>query len=213
MSGEVSYDEQRVGDTFRYWADLLDKGYFNTSPNELSWDTGANELVYHGKAAMTLMGTWNIGYFTNDAHRWEPGKDFDFFPFPSIDATLPKVSLGPIDGLVMPKRAPNLAGAGESIIFLAGVEAQQAISKGSGALAPNLRVSVGFYSDIQKRVRREIDSSPYFAFNYDLATHPSVAQLGLNAFSEFLAFPDQYPEIQKQLAVDAKRSFAKIKNH
>jgi multiple sugar transport system substrate-binding protein/raffinose/stachyose/melibiose transport system substrate-binding protein len=213
MSGEVGYDDQRIGTVFRYWAELLDKGYFNASPHELSWDTGANELVYQGKAAMTLMGTWNIGYFTNDAHRWEPGKDFDFFPFPVIDATLPKVSLGPIDGLVMPKHAPNPVGAGETIVFLAGVDAQQAISRGSGALAPNQRVSVTFYSEIQQRVRQEIDSSPYFAFNYDLSTPPAVAQLGLNAFSEFLAFPGEYPDIQKQLAADAKRSFAEIATH
>jgi multiple sugar transport system substrate-binding protein/raffinose/stachyose/melibiose transport system substrate-binding protein len=210
MSGEVGYDNQWVGDTFRHWAELLDKGYFNASPHELSWDTGANELVYQGKAAMTLMGTWNIGYFTNEEHRWEPGRDFDFFPFPLIDSTLPKVSLGPIDGLVIPKHAPNLAGAGETIVFLAGMQAQKAISKGSGALAPNQQVSPAFYSDIQQRVRQEIDSSPYFAFNYDLATPPAIAQLGLSAFVEFLAFPGEYRDIQKQLAFDAKRSFAEI---
>ncbi len=209
MSGEAGYDDLRVGVVFRYWAELLEKGYFNASPNELSWDTGANELVFRGEAAMTLMGTWNIGYFTNDAHRWEPGEDFDFFPFPSIDATVPTVSLGPIDGLVIPKHAPNLAGAGEAILFLAGVDAQQAISRGSGALAPNLRVPVDFYTDIQQRVRREIDQSAYFAFNYDLATPPAVAGLGLNAFTEFLAFPGEYSDIQKHLAADAKRAFEK----
>jgi multiple sugar transport system substrate-binding protein/raffinose/stachyose/melibiose transport system substrate-binding protein len=74
-------------------------------------------------------------------------------------------------------------------------------------------VPAAFYSDIQQRVRREIDSSLYFAFNYDLATPPAVAQLGLNAFSEFLAFPGEYSEIQMQLAVDAKRSFAEITTH
>jgi multiple sugar transport system substrate-binding protein/raffinose/stachyose/melibiose transport system substrate-binding protein len=213
MSGEVGYDDQQVSHTFEYWAELLDKGYFNTSPHELSWDNGANELVYQGKAAMTLMGTWNIGYFTNDAHRWEPGKDFDLFPFPTIDAALPKVSLGPIDGLVIPKHAPNLAGAGDTIVFLANAAAQQAISKGSGALAPNLRVPMAFYNNIQQRVRREIDSSHKFAFNYDLATPPAVAQLGLNAFSEFLAFPGEYTDIQKQLAADAKHAFEHLLNH
>jgi multiple sugar transport system substrate-binding protein/raffinose/stachyose/melibiose transport system substrate-binding protein len=162
---------------------------------------------------MTLMGTWNIGYFTNAAHRWVPGKDFDFFTFPLIDTTLPKVSLGPIDGLVLPKHAPNLTGASEAITFFAGVDAQQAISKGSGALAPNFKVPMTAYNSIQRRVRQEIDSSPYFAFNYDLATPPDVAQLGLNAISEFLAFPGEYSDIQKQLARDAKRIFANISNN
>jgi multiple sugar transport system substrate-binding protein/raffinose/stachyose/melibiose transport system substrate-binding protein len=213
MSGEIGYDDRRVSVAFQYWAKLLDKGYFNVSPHELSWDSGANELVYQGKAAMTLMGTWNIGYFTNDAHRWKPGRDFDFFPFPLIDETLPKVSVGPIDGLVIPKNAPNFAGAAEAMVFLAGVDAQQAISGGSGALAPNQRVPADFYSDIQRRIRLEIDRSPYFAFNYDLATPPAVADLGLNAFSEFLAFPSEYPDIQKQLAADAKRTFATRSNY
>jgi multiple sugar transport system substrate-binding protein/raffinose/stachyose/melibiose transport system substrate-binding protein len=34
-----------------------------------------------------------------------------------------------------------------------------------------------------------------FAFNYDLATTPPMAEAGLNAFSEFMTQPDNYMNI------------------
>jgi len=207
MLGSARYDDPQVKAAFDRWAQLLGPGYFNAKPNALAWDSGANELVYSGQAAMTLMGTWNIGYFGNDAHQWVAGRDYDFFPFPLIDADLPLVALGPIDGLVLPKKAVNKQGAKEAMVYLAGIEAQQAISRGSGALAPNVLVPRSFYSDIQQRVVAELEKSPHFAFNYDLSTPPAVAELGLNAFSEFLAFPQSQAQILDKLAVDAAARF------
>ncbi len=211
MDGSASYDDPKVKAVFGHWAGLIGKGFFNPDANALSWDQGANELVFQGKAAMTLMGTWNIGYFTNEAHKWVPGQDFDFFPFPVMDAKLPQVALGPIDGLVVPKKATNIEGAKQVMAYLAGVEPQQTFSRGSGALAPNRQVPPDFYSDIQRRVQAEVNRSPVFAFNYDLATPPAVAELGLNAFSEFLAFPKAQATILTKLAQEASARFQPVK--
>lgn len=215
VNGKARFDDPRVLAVFVRWKQLIDKGYFNITPhpNDLTWDSGANEMVFKGEAAMTLMGSWNIGYYTNEAHQWQPGKDFDFFPFPVIDPNLPVVALGPIDGLIMPKRATNHPGARAAMIHLAGSEAQQTFSRGSGALAPNLEIPATAYSDIQQRVRMEIARSPEFAFNFDLATPPALALAGLKAFSEFLAFPTAYPQIAKQLADSAKRITAEQPRH
>ena len=38
-----------------------------------------------------------------------------------------------------------------------------------------------------------------WAFNYDLATRPAVAEKGLDSFTELLAFPAQYREILRHL--------------
>lgn len=207
MVGKASYTDPKVKAVFAQWARLITRGFFNDNPNELAWDSGANEMVYRGTAAMTLMGTWNIGYFGNDAHRWVAGQDYDFFPFPRMRPGLPSVALGPIDGLVVPKKALNRDGAKRALVYLAGVEAQQAISRGSGALAPNTQVPHAFYGDIHHRVLTAIQDSPQFAFNYDLATPPAVAELGLAAFSEFLAFPKAYPQILGKLGSDVAARF------
>lgn len=154
---------------------------------------------------MTLMGTWVIGYFSNDTHRWQPGRDFDFFPFPTIASDVPPVALGGIDGLILPRRAINRAGAKQVLVHLADSEAQRAFSAGSGALAPNQQVPLASYNVLQRRAIDEIARSPIFAFNFDLSTPPAVAELGLNAFSEFLAFPAAYPQIIARLAEDAAK--------
>ena len=210
MAGQVSYDHPKVKAVFAQWASLIEHGYFNDKPNATAWDSGANDMVYQGAAAMTLMGTWNIGYFGNAAHGWVAGKDYDFFPFPVMTPGLPVVALGPIDGLVVPKKALNREGAKQALVYLSGVLAQQAISRGSGALAPSIQVPRTFYSDIQQRVLSAIEQSPHFAFNYDLATPPAVAELGLAAFSEFLAFPKAYPQIVGKLGTDAAARFQSL---
>ncbi len=210
MTGQASYSDPKVKAVFSRWASLIERGYFNADPNALAWDSGANDMVYQGKAAMTLMGTWNMGYFGNDAHRWVAGQDYDFFPFPTIEPKLPGVALGPIDGLVLPKKALNHEGAKAVMVYLAGTEAQQAISRDSGALAPNTQVPRQFYSNIQQRVMDEMAKSPHFAFNYDLATPPAVATLGLAAFSEFLAFPKAHPQITATLAHEAAAQFKSL---
>lgn len=207
MTGEIGYKDPKVGYVFKIWSELLQKGYFNPRPNDLSWDTGANELVYNGKAAMTLMGTWIIGYFSDEKHHWVAGKDYDFFPFPIIDPAIPKVSTGPIDGLVLPKKAINKQGAKEVMVFLTEAEPQKAMSKGSGAIAPSTAVPVAYYSDIQQRVLRDITNSSYFAFPYDLSTPPAIADMGVNAFTELIEFPKEYLKIQSRFAIDAELQF------
>jgi multiple sugar transport system substrate-binding protein/raffinose/stachyose/melibiose transport system substrate-binding protein len=212
MQGDASYLDPKVTQVFTLWASLLEKNYFNHDSTEISWDKGANELVYEGKAAMTLMGTWNIGYFTNSQHNWQPDVDFGFFSFPVMDTELPAVALGPIDGLVVPANAPNIAGAKAALIYLASVEPQESISKGSGSLSPNINVPRSSYNAIQLQALDAISNSQYFAFNYDLATAPEVAELGLAAFTEFLAFPASYAEIQLKLDRDVKAKFAKLRS-
>ena len=56
--------------------------------NADSW-TDASDKVARGDAAMTLMGTWITGYWNGLG--LEPGKDYDFFPFPSIADGVPCV--------------------------------------------------------------------------------------------------------------------------
>jgi multiple sugar transport system substrate-binding protein/raffinose/stachyose/melibiose transport system substrate-binding protein len=211
MRGEAHFDDPQVSVVFQHWSQLIRRGYFNSRPNELAWDSGANESVYSGKAAMTLMGTWVIGYYGNEAHKWVAGRDYDFFPFPVIDPAIPAVSMGPIDGLVVPKKAVNRDGAKKVLAYLSDIGPQQAMSRGSGALAPNIRVPRASYGDMQQRILDEIAKSTHFTFAFDLSTPPQVAELGLNAFSEFLEFPAEFKQIQRKLSSEATQQFRRMK--
>ncbi len=211
MNGNASYKDQRVTRVLKEWAALLKKGYFNENSADATWDHEANGLIFRGKAAMTLMGTWNIGYFTNAEHNWRPEVDFGFFPFPEMDSSIPMVALGPIDGMVIPKNAANIAGAKKVLSYMASAEPQELISRGSGALSPSKEIPAGFYNPTQLKALQAITESQHFAFNFDLATPPAIAEVGLNAFTEILVFPEAIENIQAQLAVDVEQAFATIK--
>ena len=192
LAGEGSFLDPEVRHVFSLWHDLIKGGFFNAHPNEQEFDTGAAMMVRNGEAAMTLMGTWLIGYYNGMTPRWSEDSDYGFFPFPTIDPKIQSVALGPIDGLIIPKSAHNIAGAKSAIKYLTSSGVQELVGRGTGALAPNQSVSSSAYSPLKNGIRSEIAKSNVWAFNYDLATHPQRAEIGLNLFSEFVEFPDQY---------------------
>lgn len=200
MAGEASFDDPQVRHVFTLWHGLLKAGYFNERPNSLAFHTGAGMMLYRGEAAMTLMGTWLSGYLERPELAWEEGSDFGFFPFPVIDPSLPNVALGPIDGLVLPKDAKNPAGAKAAMRYLAKAGSQASISRAMGAVAPNLQVLDRHYSPFKLALREQISRADAWAFNYDLATAPERAEIGLNLFRDFLDAPDQYRSQLKHAA-------------
>ena len=52
-----------------------------------------------------------------------------------------------------------------------------------------------------------VAASDVFAFNYDLATPPPVAEVGLSMFARFMDDPSKVDEILAQVAVDAAAAF------
>ncbi|MDR3563344.1 MAG: extracellular solute-binding protein [Negativicutes bacterium] len=193
MDGKASYADPEVRRVFALWSDLLAKGYFNTRPVQVAWDSGADQAVFTGEAAMTLMGTWIIGDYTS--RQWRQGEDYDYFAFPVVDENVPLCALGAIDGLVLSKNAVQKQGAKEALTYLASVDSLKAMSRGSGAFVPHLGTLPNFYSPMQQRMLKEIQTTPHWVFNYDLSASPQVAAAGLNLFIEFLELPEQQEEI------------------
>lgn len=192
LAGQAAFTDPEVLRVFALWRDLIHAGMFNARPNDIEFDSGAAAMVYRGEAAMTLMGTWLIGYFGGPQMNWSEDRDYGFFPFPSIDPAIPRVALGPIDGLVLPREAKNPAGAKAVLKHFAGVQVQEAMSRGTGAVAPHLGVADAAYSPMKQAIRHDIAETYAWAFNYDLAAPPGAAEIGLSLFAQFIEFPDQY---------------------
>ena len=205
MDGEIGYDHPVVTETFLHWKELLDAGYVNANAGQLDWAEAA-QLVHSGEAAMTLMGTWIIGQFEAGLG-WRSGQDFDFFPFPEISADAGGAALGAVDVIALP-RDGRVEAAKHTLGHLAEHNAQAAMSAGSGALAPSLAVPESEYSPLQRKIRRHVVEAEAWAFNYDLATSPEVAALGLEAFKAFLAEPSKADAVQADLHRRTRSLFA-----
>jgi len=206
MSGKASYTDPQVEKVMGLWKQLIDAGDFAPNSNAATW-TDAADKVARGDAAMTLMGTWITGYWNNN--KLEPGKDYEFFAFPTVTDGVPKAALGPVDGLVISKNANNVAGAEKLLTFMVanpGVQAKWASIQ--GALSANVKVDSSKYTSVMRHALKVIQNSDAFAFNYDLATPPPVAEVGLSMFAEFMNDPSGYKEMLKQTQAGASDAFA-----
>ena len=205
MSGEASYTDDEVVRAYGLWKELVDAGYFYPDANAYDWDEAANQVA-NGEAAMTLMGTWIGGLYAGNG--MVAGEDFDYFSFPTIDEDTPRASLGPIDTFVVSADAANADAAKAFLVHLTSPEVQAEFALGAGNLAPSLMVDTSIYNDVVARIAGEIANDPVFAFNYDLATPPPVAEVGLNSFSEFMANPGDYEAMLERVQADAAAEFA-----
>jgi ABC-type glycerol-3-phosphate transport system substrate-binding protein len=210
MQGRAAYTDPEVVEVYRIWSEMLMKGYFNKAANDLDW-AEATELVCRGEAAMTLMGTWAIQHFAGCD--FEEGKDFDYFTFPVINDNIAGGALGPIDGIVLSHTSANHEFAKTVLSYFAETTPQKLMSAGSGALAPSLEVPSDFYTPFKQRLFQEIQETPFWAFNYDLATSPLIAEKGMDSFNELIMFPDQYREILLNLQTEVAPLFKKVKGN
>ncbi len=192
MAGDASYTDPEVVKAFEIWKHLVDRGYFAPNANAYDWAEAA-AMVGTGDSAMTLMGTWFMQL--DDQIGWESGADYDFFPFPVIDPSVPNVAVGPIDGVVLARDSRMKDAAQKVLGELAAVGPQTTFNRGSGALAPNKLVSDDVYNVLQLKVKDYLEGVPNWAFNYDLATPPPVADVGLDAFSRFMDNPAHLMQI------------------
>jgi len=206
MRGEASYTDPLVERAYTLWGELIADGFMNSDANSADWND-AVQMVCNEQAAMTLMGTWAIQLFTEGDCGLEAGKDFDFFAFPTVDPAVEKAAVGPIDGIVLTRHSVNHEFAKSVLAYFAETDSQEKMSKGSGALAPNIEVPRGFYSPFKQRLLDEIASTRFWAFNYDLATPPSVAERGMDSFNELIEFPGQVRPILQNLQSDVAPLF------
>ena len=205
MNGSARYDDAEVHAAMAMWKELADRGYFAPNSNADTW-TDASDKVARGDAAMTLMGTWITGYWNGIG--LAPGEDYDFFPFPAIAEGVPGAVVGPVDGFVISNDGGNREGAEAFLSYMvSSTDVQASWTDQFGALSANVNVDPANYNEVMQRAFATVAAAEVFAFNYDLATPPPVAEVGLSMFSRFMDDPSMVDEILAQVADDAAQAF------
>ncbi|MBB5403022.1 ABC-type glycerol-3-phosphate transport system substrate-binding protein [Paraburkholderia youngii] len=207
MTGHARYDDPQVSSVMDQWKSMFDAGYFNNNANAIDW-TDAADKVAKGDAAMTLMGTWITGYWNNN--HLVAGKDYDVAVFPQMQAGVPNVALGPVDGLVISANAKNVAGSEKLLDYMiSNTDVQSAWTSSQGALSANVKVDQSHYSPVMQKAAAAVEKSNGFAFNYDLATPPPVSEVGLSMFAKFIDQPGDIKSLLTQTQTDAQTAFKK----
>ena len=206
MDGSASYSDPAVMRAMSLWKDLVDMGYFVPNSNADSW-TAASDKVARGDAAMTLMGTWITGYWNGLG--LTPGEDYNFFEFPAIDDGVANAVVGPVDGWVISANAQNVPGAKAFLAeMISNPDSQAKWAGAQGALSANVNVDPSAYNAVMLKAFNAVAAADVFAFNYDLATPPPVAEVGLSMFQEFMDSPADYGRILNDAQDGAAAAFA-----
>ncbi len=198
-AGKIPYTDEGVKKVFEYWKQLIDAGYFISNHTSYSWQEAAN-FLFTGKAAMYLMGQ-----FIRDVAPKDVVNDLGFFRFPIINGNVGLYEDTPIDGFMIPARASHKDAAKVFLKFIASKEAQEFFASHLGRLAANKSVPAPDLS-ARKGLDMILKSDGVMQF-YDRDTNPQMATAGMNAFVEFMVYPDRVNSILKNLEMQRERIY------
>jgi multiple sugar transport system substrate-binding protein len=199
--GKVAYTDARVKKTFANWKQLIDAGCFVENITSYDYQT-AQPLLYTGKAAMFLMGTFMAPSFPADV------KDkMGYMAFPTLDPAVKRAEDGPTDTFHIPSKAKNKADALKFLAFAAKPENQAKLAKGMGSLPTNTKAPPP--SDALEKTSFAILSGAAggVAQFYDRDTVKEMADEGMKGMQEFMAKPDRIDEILERLEKARKRIY------
>src|SRR5208282_2619792 len=91
VAGKASYTDPEVKKAMALWKDIVDAGFFGENSNADDW-TDAADKVAKGQAAMTLMGTWITGYWTQNGLK--AVEDYVFCEYASVALRAAGVAFG-----------------------------------------------------------------------------------------------------------------------
>ncbi len=193
-AGKVPYNDPRVVEVFRLWAELVEPGYYIDNHAAYDWQEAVPFFV-RGAAAMYLMGNFAVDVMKNAGLKED---QLGFMQFPAITPGIPMAEDAPTDTLHIPSNAPNKADAKKFLAYLARAEVQTEMNRILGQLPVNSQserpddkfLAQGF----------EMLSNAYaLAQFYDRDAPAAMAKAGMEGFQEFMVKPKNIDRILKRL--------------
>lgn len=130
-SGQTPFTDERVLAVFNTWVEPIEKGYFISDHDKLTWREGL-PFLFRDLVGMSMIGN----YVIQDIQQAAVPR-LGFFPFPQRDERVAVYEEAPIDVLIIPKRAINIPLAKQFLAFSARHEVQSKLNKSLGVLSPN----------------------------------------------------------------------------
>ncbi|MEM7345640.1 MAG: ABC transporter substrate-binding protein, partial [Chloroflexota bacterium] len=134
LQGQISFNDARVQSTLEIWQSLFQRDYFVERPTNLSsLDTltsvirGDEGRLHNQKAVMVLVNNSDLEDL--------PAKfqaELDFFPFPTIDSTMPTGEIVDTYGYMVPNKSFNIPQALAFLTYMSSAEAQTILVQQTG---------------------------------------------------------------------------------
>ncbi|WP_171123292.1 MULTISPECIES: ABC transporter substrate-binding protein [unclassified Ruegeria] len=197
-NGEVSWEDDRVKQTFANWKQLIDMGAFIDNHQTYSWQEALPFMV-NGEAAAYLMGNFAV------APLREAGlsdDQLDFYQFVAINPDVELAEDAPTDTFHIPSNASNKEAAREFLRFVVSADEQTEINNGSnlGQLPVNAKSSVDNDKFLNQGFEMLSSNSPGgVAQFWDRDAPAEMAKVSMEGFQEFMVKPDNADKILAKL--------------
>lgn len=205
-NGEVSWEDDRVKQTFANWKQLIDMGAFIDNHQTYSWQEALPFMV-NGEAAAYLMGNFAV------APLREAGladDQLDFYQFVAINPDVELAEDAPTDTFHIPANASNKEAAREFLRFMASPAEQTEINNGAnlGQLPVNAKASVDNDKFLQQGFEMLSSNSPGgVAQFWDRDAPAEMAKVSMEGFQEFMVKPDNADRILAKLERSRQRIY------
>lgn len=191
MAGQESFLDPRVAKVFDTWREILP--YTSKNAVALKWQDAVTPLV-QGKAGMYMLGAFLV-QATPDLKQ----DDFDFFPFPTIDPSIPMATEAPTDGWIISSRAANPSGAKDFAAWSVLPENAGPYATQQGGVIPvNAQAPTPTDPFVAKGVQLLKNSAALSQF-FDRDSSPAFSQNALGSIQGFLNNPTDVSTVTKQL--------------
>ncbi len=204
--GEVSWEDDRVRQTFANWRELIDMGGFIDNHQTYSWQEALPFMV-NGDAVHYLMGNFSVAPL-RDAGLTDD--QLDFYQFPVITAGIALSEDAPTDTFHIPANAANKEAAREFLRFVVSADEQTEINNGSnlGQLPVNAMSSVDDDKFLNEGFAMLSSNSPGgVAQFWDRDAPAEMAKVSMEGFQEFMVKPDNLDRILGKLERARKRIY------
>ncbi|MCL2316371.1 MAG: extracellular solute-binding protein [Actinomycetia bacterium] len=173
VAGKPNMDDPCWLAALKSLADFRDAKLFNDGFLTTAAQQGAGSsagMVANHKAAMELMGAWNVGVIGNLTPDGNNLKDLGFFPFPSVPGGQgdPAAMMAGNDGYSCSNKAPQPACA-NFLNFFSTVEQQKLAAVAFSTIPGNPAASDAVADPAQKQATEALGKSPYTLLWFDTA--------------------------------------------
>ncbi|MEO9649973.1 MAG: ABC transporter substrate-binding protein [Roseobacter sp.] len=207
-AGNVTWNDDRVRETFANWRELIDMGAFVENHQNYSWQEALPFMV-KGEAAAYLMGNFAV------APLREAGlsdDQLDFYQFPAINPNVELAEDAPTDTFHIPANAKNKEAARAFLRHAVSADVQTEINNGAnlGQLPVNASAAVDDDKFLNEGFAMLSSNSQGGVAQFFDRDYPAeMAAEAMQGLQEFMVFPDNLDDILTRLDKVATRVYAK----
>jgi alpha-glucoside transport system substrate-binding protein len=156
------------------------------------------------RAYMYFLGGFTQGFIAKQFPKLKPGKDYDFFPFPTIDPKYAGAVTGAADVVVMFRET---AASRAFLKYMAMAEAWESWAKRGGYTSPSRSMNLETYpGPLAAKMARLLTTSPIFRFDADDLIPAEVQKTFWKGTMDYLRNPDKLYTILQEIEEVAREA-------